>query len=365
MKNFITVGTRAAVAALFSLSAAVSAQAADCTFRPNAPDQHTVVRGDTLWGISGTFLEHPWCWPQVWGMNRAEIANPHWIYPGQIVYFDRKNGRLSLTKPGSGDGSEGLGTTRLSPQVRTEGMGNDAIASISMSAIEPFLTRPLIVEENQMQAAPRIAAQEDGHIFLGYNDKVYVRGNIGDATNFQVYRPGVPLRDPDTGKVVAYEAVYLGGVTLQKPARPGVDVHTFTVTASTQEMGVGDRLMPTPPNPLRNYVPHPPNRPVKARVLGIYSGMTYAAKDEVVSVNRGTVDGLDVGAVLGLYHTGQRIVDPGGKQGIGGLGATMIKLPDEQIGTLFIFRVFKNVSYGLVMQTTQPVATGDVAASPE
>jgi hypothetical protein len=365
MKNFITVGTRVAVAALFSVAAAASAQAAECSFRPNAPDQHTVVRGDTLWGISGTFLEHPWCWPQVWGMNRDEIANPHWIYPGQIVYFDRKNGRLSLVKPGSGDGSEGLPTTRLSPQVRTEGMGSDAIASIPAGAIEPFLTRPLIVDEGQMKGAPRIVAQQDGHVYLGQGDKLYVRGDVRGSTAFQVYRPGVPLRDPETGKVIAYEAVYLGSVALEAPARAGVDVHTFRVAASVQEMGVGDLLMPSPPTPLRNYVPHAPSRPVKARVLGMNAGLTYAAQNQVISINRGSVDGLDVGAVLNLYHFGETIADPGASKGVFGFGKTMLKLPDEAVGNLFVFRVFKNVSYGLIMQTTEPVQIGDVAASPE
>lgn len=365
MKNFITVGTRVAVAALFSLAAAGSVQAADCSFRPNAPDQHTVVRGDTLWGISGTFLEHPWCWPQVWGMNRDEIANPHWIYPGQIVYFDRKNGRLSLVKPGSGDGSEGLPTTRLSPQVRTEGMGDGAIASIPASAIEPFLTRPLIVDEGQMKGAPRVVAQQDGHVYLGAGDKLYVRGELQGSTSFQVYRPGVPLRDPETGKIIAYEAVYLGSVALVAPARAGVDVHTFRVASSTEEIGVGDLLMPTPPTPLRNYVPHVPSRPVKGRVLGMNAGLSFAAQNQVVSINRGSVDGIDVGAVLNLYHFGETITDPGGRQGILGFGRTALKLPDEEVGNLFVFRVFKNVSYGLIMQATQPVQIGDVAASPE
>ncbi len=365
MKNFITVGTRVAVAALFSLAAAASAQAADCSFRPNAPDQHTVVRGDTLWGISGTFLEHPWCWPQVWGMNRDEIANPHWIYPGQIVYFDRKNGRLSLVKPGSGDGSEGLPTTRLSPQVRTQGMGEGAIASIPAGAIEPFLTRPLIVDEGQMKGAPRIVAQQDGHVYLGAGDKLYVRGDLQGSTSFQVYRPGVPLRDPETGKIIAYEAVYLGSVALVAPARAGVDVHTFRVASSAEEIGVGDLLMPTPPTPLRNYVPHVPSRPVKGRVLGMNAGLSFAAQNQVVSINRGSVDGIDVGAVLSLYHFGETITDPGGRQGILGFGRTALKLPDEEVGNVFVFRVFKNVSYGLIMQATQPVQIGDVAASPE
>jgi hypothetical protein len=340
-------------------------QAATCEYRPNAPDQHLVVRGDTLWDISGKFLEHPWCWPQVWGMNREQIRNPHWIYPGQIVYFDRVNRRLTLTRPGSGE-SDGIdGTTRLSPQIRTEGLGADAVQSIPPGLIEPFLSMPLIVEENELNNAPRIAALDDGRVYLGKDERFYVRGALNGGTAFQVFRPGTPLLDPDTGRVIAYEAVYLGSARLEAQARPGVDVHTFTVTSSKQEMGVGDRLTPAPPTAIRNYVPHPPERQIGARVVSIYSGVTYAGQNQVVSVNRGSLDGLDVGSVLQLYHFGKTVADPGGSKGLMGLGKTMIKLPDEQIGNLFIFRVFKHVSYGLIMQVTKPVEVGDLARSPE
>jgi hypothetical protein len=364
MKNFITIGPRFAVAALFACALAGPVQAAPCEFRPNAPDQHLVVRGDTLWDISGKFLEHPWCWPQVWGMNKDEIRNPHWIYPGQIVYFDRANRRLSLTRPGA-DAEAIAGTTRLSPQIRTEGLGVDAVQSIPAGVIEPFLSMPLIVEEGELLGAPRIAALEEGHVYLGKDDKLYVRGALNGGSSFQVFRPGNLLKDPDSGRVIAHEAVYLGTVKLQAEARRGVDVHTFTVSSSKQEMGVGDRLMPAPPTPMRNYVPHQPERQIGARVLSIYSGVTYAGQNQVVSVNRGSLDGLDVGAVLQLYHFGATVADPGAKQGLLGLGKTMIKLPDEQVGTLFIFRVFKHVSYGLIMQVTKPVEVGDVARSPE
>ena len=365
MKNFITVGTRFAVAALFACVVAGPVQAATCEFRPNAPDQHLVVRGDTLWDISGKFLEHPWCWPQVWGLNKDQIRDPHWIYPGQIVYFDRANRRLSLTRPGAGGADAISGTTRMSPQIRTEGLGVDAVRSIPSGVIEPFLSMPLVVDDDDLKGAPRIAAMDEGRVNIGKDDKVYVRGALNGGSSFQVFRPGNPLKDPDTGRLIAYEAVYLGTVSLQAEARPGVDVHTFRVASSKQEMGVGDRLMPAPPTPMRNYVPHQPERQVAARVLSIYSGVTYAGQNQVVSVNRGSVDGLDVGAVLQLYHFGKTIADPGASKGVFGLGKTMIKLPDEQVGTLFIFRVFKNVSYGLIMQVTQPVEVGDVARSPE
>jgi nucleoid-associated protein YgaU len=365
MKNFSTVGARIAGVALLAGIMAAPVQAATCEFRPNAPDQHLVVKGDTLWDISGKFLEHPWCWPTVWGMNKDEIRNPHWIYPGQIVYFDRASGRLSLRKPGSGDGAGDPGVTRLSPQLRTEGLGRDAVRSISSGVIEPFLTQPLIVEHNELKNAPRIAAAQDGHVYLGKDDKVYVRGELRGGTSFQVFRPGNPLKDPVTRKVVAYEAVFLGSVKLQQEAKPGVDVHTFIVSNSKQEMGVGDLLVPAPPTPMLNYVPHAPDRLVDARIMSIYSGVTYAGQNQVVSVNRGSLDGLDIGSVLQLYHLGRVVEDKGAKTGLMGMRKNLIKLPDEQYGSLFIFRVFKNVSYGLIMHVTAPVEVGDVAKSPE
>jgi hypothetical protein len=367
MKNFITVGARIAATLLILGAGTAPALAAQCAFRPNAPDQHVVVKGDTLWDISGTFLEHPWCWPQVWGMNREEIRNPHWIYPGQIVYFDRKNGRLSLNPPGSNGDGDGRGARdgRLSPQLRTEGLGKDAVKSIASGVIEPFLSRPLVVEADELLGAPRIAASQEGHVYLGKDDKVYVRGELKGGTSFQVFRPGNPLTDPATGKVIAHEAVYLGTVKLLVAARPGVDVHTFVVASSNQEMGVGDLLMPAPPTPMQNYAPHEPDRYVDARVMSIYAGVTYAGQNQVVSINRGSVDGLDIGAVLQLYHLGATVVDPGSKGGWSGMDKSKLKLPDEEYGTLFVFRVFKHVSYGLIMQVTAPVEIGDVAHSPE
>jgi len=371
MKNFSTVSARVAVAALFAGLLAAPAQAITCEFKANAPDQHLVVKGDTLWDISGKFLEHPWCWPQVWGMNKDEIRDPHWIYPGQIVYFDREGRRLSLNRPGSGSGSGSgsgtgaNGTLRLSPQVRTEGLGRDAIASISSNVIEPFLSQPLVVESEYMAGAPRIVAASEGHVFLGKDDKVYVRGDLKGNSSFQVFRPGNPLKDPATKKLIAYEAVYLGTVKLFAEAKPGVDAHTFIVASSKQEIGVGDRLIPAPPTGLRNYVPHQPDRKIDARVVSIYSGVSYAGQNQVVSINKGSVDGLDVASVLQLYTLGKTVKDKTADKGMMGIRANMIKLPDEQSGTLFIFRVFKNISYGLIMQVTEPVEVGDVAKSPE
>jgi hypothetical protein len=338
----------------FAASGADTAKTSRCAFLPNAPDQHRVVRGDTLWDISGKFLVHPWCWPEVWGMNREQIRNPHWIYPGQIVYFDRAAGRLRLGKPLAG----GVSTVRLSPQVRTEGIGQDAIPSIPATAIEPFLSQPLVVEEDELKDAPRIVAASEGRVILGKNDKAYVRGDLKGGTSFQVFRPGMPLKDPTTKAIIGYEAPYLGTVKLQRAAQAADEAHVFTVVNGKEEMGIGDRLLPMPPTPMVNYVPHPPEKQVDAQIVSIYGGVSQAGQNQIVSVNRGKADGIDPGTVLQLSRLGPIIADRTDNK-------TPVKLPDQQYGNLFIFRVFNNISYGLVMQVTDTVQIGDLAKSPE
>ncbi|MEO8407609.1 MAG: LysM peptidoglycan-binding domain-containing protein [Oxalobacteraceae bacterium] len=358
MKNFSTIALKLAVAPVFAalaLLAASNARAASCEFLANAPDQHAVVRGDTLWDISGKFLQHPWCWPQVWGLNRDQIRNPHWIYPGQIVYFDRAAGRLRL---GSKTGLGGSPNVRLLPGIRIEGLGVDAVPAIAASMIEPFLSQPLVIEENQLNGTPRIVATQEGRVFLGKNDKAYVRGDLQGGTSFQAFRPGKPLTDPETKTIIGFEAVYLGTLKLQRAASAENEAHTFTVVTSKEEMGTGDRLLPVPPTPVMNYMPHPPEKPVAARIVSIYGGVTHAGQNQVVSINRGKSADIDVGTVLELSRHGQTIKDPTDK-------GKIIKLPDEQYGSLFIFRVFDNVAYGLIMQVTDSVQVGDVASSPE
>ena len=240
MKNFITIGTHVVFASLFSSVAALDVQAASCEFLANAPDQHVVVKGDTLWDISGRFLEHPWCWAQVWGMNREQIRNPHWIYPNQIIYLDRAAGRLRLGAKGDQGGDlANLPTIRLAPQVRIEALGKDAVPSIPPGVIEPFLSQPLIIEADEMKDAPRIVATQEGRVYLGQDDKAYVRGDLKGGATFQVFRPAKPLTDPVSKVVIGYEAFYLGSVTLQAEAKLGAEVATL------------------PPNVIRQLFKHP------------------------------------------------------------------------------------------------------------
>ena len=93
---------------------------------PNAPDEYTVKSGDTLWAISRLYLLRPWRWPELWGMNLNEIANPHRIYPGQVLYLDKTGGRARLSMRRGGTGGDG-GTIKLSPRTRFDSLAGMAL----------------------------------------------------------------------------------------------------------------------------------------------------------------------------------------------------------------------------------------------
>jgi hypothetical protein len=116
----------------------------------------------------------------------------------------------------------------------------------------------MVVDVNTLERTPRIVSATENRVNLGQNEKAYVRGELEGSTSFQVFRPGVPLKDPETGNVIGYEARFVGTVKLEREGDENNDVHTFSVVNTKEEMSVGDRLLPVPPTPIMSYVPHPP-----------------------------------------------------------------------------------------------------------
>lgn len=324
----------------------------------NAPDTYAVKRGDTLWGISSIFLTSPWRWPELWGMNKEQIANPHLIYPGQTLRLVRSDGRARLEIAG-GESAGAGDVVRLSPTVRDEGGQREAIPSIPNRIIEPFLSRPAIVSPDDLARYPRIVATQEQRVHVGVGDTVFGRGFADDGTErFHVFRPARPLFDPDDvdrRRPIAWEAFYLG--VAQKTR--GGDVATLRILESTQEIGVGDRLVPISRVTVINYVPRRPEQPIDGRIVSIYSGLVETGTQSIVALNRGARHGLEVGHVLELLETGATIRDRTSDQ------REFITLPDERIGAMFVFRVFEDISYALVLRVTKPVRVGDRFTQPE
>jgi LysM repeat protein len=325
---------------------------------PNAPDSYVVKRGDTLWDLSKMYLTSPWRWPELWGMNKDQIANPHLIYPGQELRLVKEGGRARLEIAGGAGGGGEVRDGKLQPAIRDMGSDRAAIRSIPTNLIQPFLSQPLVLEPNALNMAPRVVATQEGRVWVGRGDSAYVRGLTNDSVkNYSVFRPLRPLYDPDDVnrlRPIAYEAVYVGTVNVTRPG----EIAKIQVQESKQEIGVGDRLMPIEAQTLQSYVPKLPATPIDGRVISIYDGVRYAGGWQIVTLNRGANEGLTVGDTLQLYRAGHTIEDKtvGGRQ--------FIKLPDEQIGLAFVFRVFPTISYALIQRGTEPVQVGDRASTP-
>jgi len=375
-QNFpITAGQRAIATQVAQSGVALT------ELREDAPKSHTVVPGDTLWAISGLFLKSPWRWPELWGMNLADIKNPHLIYPGQVLHLDTSNGRARLsTRAGGADDTGNMPTVKLSPRTRTEQLAGNALTTLQNHLIEPFLSEPIIVDEQGLSKAPRIVAAQDSRVLLTRGDRAYARSAAADELiddpqhkqkAFRVFRNATPLKDPVSGEVLGYEAQYVGKALLArsestqevsgKDGKPQVEIvpATIDIVAAKEEMRVGDRLLPEPPTQIQSYVPHAPQNPVDARIVSVYgSAVVNAAQNQVVAINRGERDGMEKGHVLAILQDGARVVDKTDAN------RPMLKLPDERNGLLMVFLTFERVSYALLLDITSGVKVGDKLTNP-
>ena len=335
--------------------ALAQARTAPLEISPDAPDKHVVVRGDTLWDISAKFLQTPWRWPELWQLNREQIANPHLIYPGDVVWLDRSGAqpRLRLGRPVESGAGGGLPVARAEPMVRSTPLEKDAIPTVNLSAIQIFLNRPLIVDEDGLKTHPRIVATQDGRVFLSRGDLAYVRGlAAGETKQWHVYRPARPLLDPATRLPIAWETTYVGAAELVRPGDPA----TIRIQATTEEIGAGDRLMPAERASAPTVAPRPPSAQVDGRIVSVYRGIDQVGKYNVVAVSIGKDQGIEVGHVLAVQSTGRTIVDRETRE--------PVTLPNEPIGQLLVFRVFDRVAYGLVVAASQAISVGATVTNP-
>ena len=326
----------------------------------NAPDRYTVVKGDTLWDIASKFLLDPWRWPELWRGNRAQIKDPHWIYPGDVLVLDRKNGTLSVER-----GGVTLGEGKLSPTVIGQPL-DKAIPVLPANVIEPFISRPVVIESavvngevregEALNNAPMVLGGKEGRALLGYGDIAYVTGLTGDKLEWNAFRPGKALKDPVNGEVLGTEAVYLGKVRVVRRGEPAeVLIGKFKL-----EIARGDRLLPDERVPVSNLTLKSPSRAIDAKIVSVYGSVDTGGEHSIITLNRGKRDGIEPGNVLAMYRSTRALEYKPDNE-----SRTVVVQPaDDRYGLVTVFRVHDRLAYALVMQSAREIAIGDSLRNP-
>jgi LysM domain len=329
--------------------------------RPGAPKSYTVRQGDTLWGISTMFLRDPWLWPEVWYVN-PQVENPHLIYPGDVLalaYGADGSPQIRLERGGA---------ARLNPRLRSSPL-DGAVPPLPYSDIAAFLSRPTVLSAEEIRKAPHVVALRDNHLIAGEGQDVYVRKLDGEInTRYTVMHVGEAIRDPDDGDVVGYMGIYTATAQVSKPGDPA----KVQLTDSARETLEGDRLFANDMSVPGNFVPSAPKSDIEGRIISVADGVELIGQYQVVVINRGTRDGLEVGNVLAVDQAGKTVRDRyATSSGIGmarlrqtSTFAPKVKLPDERAGMLLVFKTFDRVSYGLIVGASGAMHVLDIVRTP-
>jgi hypothetical protein len=351
--------------------------AEELQINPSHPDQYSVVKGDTLWDISAKFLNHPWQWPELW-KNNSQIGNPHLIYPGDTIYFSIVNGKaqLSLNRSEPSALSRANGPCVLKEEDikhgRTEFMTSvdgkllpcirettttQAINLIPSNAIAKYLSSPKVVSANELNNSPYVIGFTGEHLLASVGDKIYVRAIASsDDLAFTAYRKGDTYISPETGEILGYEAKYVADMQLEQAGDPA----TLLVAKATGEIRMGDRLMLSTQEDISlNYFPKPPEQKIIGSIISVLGGVSQIGQYNVVVIDKGMKDGLKIGHELDIYRRGKVALDPYSTK----KGAS-VQLPDEQAGSLMVFRPFERISYALVMKAHQAIHILDKVKTP-
>ena len=334
---------------------------------PDHPTRYIVQKGDTLWDISTQFLVEPWRWPEIWQTN-PQVENPHLIYPGDELSLFYRDGQpvVQITRRGEEVTDDGVVRRRtgprdekLSPRIHVLDR-EDAVPTIPIDTIRPFLSRPLVLGEGEFEAAPYVVSAGRENLVASLGMEIFARGlKPEQGTRFGVYRRGQVYRHPATNEILGYEAIHVADATVQKSGDPT----TLLLLTSTREVKVGDRLFPVADSQVvTNFMPRAPERDVHGQIIAVVDGVTQIGEHNIVVIDMGSRDGMQVGHVLGIFQAGNKVEDVWAEQDP--LQKVIVELPELRAGTVMVFRPFERVSYALVMQATRAMHLLDAVKNP-
>ena len=327
------------------------------------PQSYIVREGDTIRQIASQFLANPSQWSEFWLPTPFRDDDSE-ISAGDVVRVEFINGRARLVAQ-RGD----LPFERLEPQMREIAVTSE-IPAIPLEDIQSAFTRNRIIPLETFESAPYIVSPMRNNLIIGTGDEVYARGDWpAGVTNFEVYREVNTFRNPeDSGRSV--ELATVGTATVV--ASESENVKRLQINASAFEIKVGDQLLVAEEVRFDSIIyPTEPDREVSGRVIAMTNTERMASQLDSVLIDLGNRDGLSVGDVLTVKQSGEQVVDDTDRERKSFLGRIFstasnetVEMPRQEVGTLLVYRVFDNLSYGVILTSSEPARLGDMVVNP-
>ncbi|MBB1269740.1 LysM peptidoglycan-binding domain-containing protein [Shewanella sp. SR44-3] len=330
------------------------------------PDTYVVKKGDTLWDISGYFLNDPWRWPTLWGGN-PHIANPHLIYPGDQLTLVFIDGQPRLVR------NKTLLKKLVEGRVKSK---NAAIPAVALSLIQPYLAQNRIVEKTWLEALPMVLGGESPSKHHIVGDIVYVDTNMPIGEKVAIYVPGREFFQASTDEPLGQEIILSASGRVVESG----EISKIKLLTNLQETKVGFRVAPVEDQALMSalFMPKAAQLTEPTEVLAIEKDIREVGKLDVVYLDRGKADGIEPGHVFAIYRDGEKIVI--GQDGLpvreidrssyDNLVAKfsndrVYQVPDVFNGNVMVFKVFEKTSMALIMSNAHPVRVKDKLITPE
>jgi len=337
-----------------SLSGAAVAQESltQLNIKQDAPKSYIVEKGDTLWDISGMYLDSPWLWPRLWQVN-PDIDNPHLIYPGDKLSLVWRNGLPVLSvKP----------IVKLSPKIRVR--DKKAVPTVNEGLVLPYLQSDRLVTQADIESAQRVLGTSDGRKFLTAQDRLFISGQQ-QHPKWGIYRAVATYqRTQPTTSIVSLRLV-----ATAKLSAVDESFSSLKVESQLQEILINDVVLPElaldKSTLTTTFYPSPTKMGQSANIVGSLEGAKFSAQNQVVVIDRGTDDELRQGSMFSLRESGAVVYGQQGDYSYdSNATGNKVQLPNTEIGNLMVIRPYQHFSLALVTQSSQPISSDTLAVSP-
>ena len=329
------------------------------TIKADAPNRYIVKKGDTLWDISGRYLDSPWRWKEIWATNK-QIKNPNLIYPNDILILCVIQGK-TLIGVDTGEGCAGVEkqlTGNVVASTVTVTSTANSIPPIPLSAIQHWLSKTVIVNPQDFNTTPYILASKNRNLITASGDKVYAKGvPLIVGQRYGIYREGEQYVDPKTQEVIGLEVTQVATGLVTSTESNGVTSLQLTDSYG-KEVREGDRVFVELNNSIPPvFYPAPASVSRGGLIVRVMDSISSAAKGSVVAINLGSTQGAKPGDVLTVYQKGPLVRDTRDND-------TPVRLPNEPSGMVMVFNTFEHISYAYVLDSELPLNVGDQLLPP-